>query len=246
VDGTWTIGELAELAAAALAADPVPPVNGRVTQVPNDRLIRWYGTVGLVDPPLSRTGRIARYGRRHLLQLVAVKRRQADGAPLAQFQAELVGAPDAYLESVAKLPEHDVGARIRPEQPPPDRSEQPPPDNEFWHRRPATRQAADSHTPAVPAAAARATQAATAAAAGTAAARQAAEWTEAARWPASAAELVHGIRLAPGVLLLLDADGPGLVPADAAAIRSAAASLIAALARYGYATETDADERNRP
>ena len=52
-------------------------VNGRVRDVPNERLVRWYVTVGLVDPPLSRRGRVARYGRRHLLQLVAVKRRQA-------------------------------------------------------------------------------------------------------------------------------------------------------------------------
>src|SRR5271166_5033218 len=144
--GTWTIGELAELAAAALAADPAPPANGRVTPVPNDRLIRWYGTVGLVDPPLSRTGRIARYGRRHLLQLVAVKRRQADGAPLAQIQAELIGAPDAYLESVARLPEPGAAAAARSEQPPPGQPplDQPLADSDFWRRRPAAAARADS------------------------------------------------------------------------------------------------------
>src|SRR5580692_5169598 len=83
---SWTIAELAELAAETLAAtDPAGPpsgparADGRIRDVPNERLVRWYATVGLVDPPLSRRGRVARYGRRHLLQLVAVKRRQAAG-----------------------------------------------------------------------------------------------------------------------------------------------------------------------
>lgn len=102
------IGELAELAAGALTTDPLHQLSGRVRELPNERLIRWYATVGLVDPPLSRTGRIARYGRRHLLQLVAVKRRQAQGLSLTEIQAELLGAPDAYLESVARLPATDV------------------------------------------------------------------------------------------------------------------------------------------
>ncbi|ETK36240.1 MerR family transcriptional regulator [Microbispora sp. ATCC PTA-5024] len=100
---TWTIGELAERAAALLGAEP--PVNGRVREVPNERLIRWYATIGLLDPPLARRGRIALYGRRHLLQLVAVKRRQAEGLPLAAIQAELAGATDAMLQRVARLPE---------------------------------------------------------------------------------------------------------------------------------------------
>jgi DNA-binding transcriptional MerR regulator len=79
-------------------------VNGRVRDVPNERLVRWYVTVGLVDPPLSRRGRVAQYGRRHLLQLVAVKRRQAEGRSLAEIQAELAGATDEKLAAVARVP----------------------------------------------------------------------------------------------------------------------------------------------
>ena len=79
--------------------------NGRVRDVPNERLVRWYVTVGLVDPPLSRRGRVARYGRRHLLQLVAVKRRQAEGRSLAEIQAELAGATDETLAAVARVPD---------------------------------------------------------------------------------------------------------------------------------------------
>jgi hypothetical protein len=128
MDESWTIAELAELAAEALATpralgadtsaatsgpegglDDGPGAgplraNGRVRDVPNERLIRWYGTVGLVDPPLSRRGRVARYGRRHLLQLVAVKRRQAEGKSLAEIQMELAGVTDETLAAVARVP----------------------------------------------------------------------------------------------------------------------------------------------
>lgn len=97
---TWTIGELAEHAARALRAG-APPANGRVRDVPGERLIRWYTTIGLVDPPLTRRGRVARYGRRHLLQLVAIKRLQAAGLSIAEIQAALAGATDRMLEDAA-------------------------------------------------------------------------------------------------------------------------------------------------
>ncbi|MBB6552957.1 helix-turn-helix domain-containing protein [Nonomuraea rubra] len=102
-DTTWTIGELAEHAARALRAGAPSPPNGRVRDVPGERLIRWYTTIGLVDPPLTRRGRVARYGRRHLLQLVAVKRLQAAGRSIAEIQAALTGATDRMLEAAAHL-----------------------------------------------------------------------------------------------------------------------------------------------
>ncbi|GGO72989.1 helix-turn-helix domain-containing protein [Nonomuraea cavernae] len=97
---TWTIGELAERAADLLRGH-AQPANGRVRDVPGERLIRWYTTIGLVDPPLSRRGRVARYGRRHLLQLVAVKRLQAAGRSIADIQTALAGATDSMLEAAA-------------------------------------------------------------------------------------------------------------------------------------------------
>ena len=104
MDGTWTIGELAERAAGALAADGAAQVSGRVRDLPNTRLIRWYTTIGLVDPPLGRRGRTALYGHRHLLQLVAVKRRQAEGRSIAEIQLELAAAPNETLARIAALP----------------------------------------------------------------------------------------------------------------------------------------------
>jgi DNA-binding transcriptional MerR regulator len=96
----WTMAELVQRAARALAAADVRAPNGRVTEVPDARMIRWYTTTGLVDRPVMR-GRVATYGERHLLQLVAVKRLQAQGLTLAEIQQRLAGAPDAALRSAA-------------------------------------------------------------------------------------------------------------------------------------------------
>ncbi|MEU7885141.1 MerR family transcriptional regulator [Microbispora bryophytorum] len=113
---------------------PQQRANGRVRELPNERLIRWYTTIGLLDPPLGRRGRVALYGRRHLLQLVAVKRRQAEGLSIAAIQAELTGATDAMLQRVAGLtglppapppespPESAAEPALRPLVPPSPRS----------------------------------------------------------------------------------------------------------------------------
>src|SRR5919204_1556164 len=97
MDGSWRLDELAERVARALAADGVRAPNGRVREVPDARAIRWYATIGLVDRPRVGPRRAGRYTARHLLQIVAVKRRQAEGRSLAEIQAELAGATDDTL-----------------------------------------------------------------------------------------------------------------------------------------------------
>jgi DNA-binding transcriptional MerR regulator len=100
----WTLDELAARVAEALDGPAYPGApNGRVRDVPDARAIRWYSTIGLVDRPSGMRGRTALYGPRHLLQLVAVKRRQAQGHKLADIQAELAGAPDDDLRRIAGL-----------------------------------------------------------------------------------------------------------------------------------------------
>jgi DNA-binding transcriptional MerR regulator len=103
-DGPWTLDELAARVAAELAVDYPGAPSGRVRDVPDRRAIRWYTTIGLVDRPLGMRGRTALYGPRHVLQLVAVKRRQAAGRTLAEIQAELAGATDRTLRAIADPP----------------------------------------------------------------------------------------------------------------------------------------------
>ena len=92
---------------------PIPRTRGRpigrVRQLPDRRAVRWYTTTGLVDRPVMQ-GRTALYNARHLLQLVAVKRRQAEGRSLAEIQAELSGATDATLRRVAAVPDEVIKA----------------------------------------------------------------------------------------------------------------------------------------
>lgn len=98
----WTLDELVARVSAALGAADYPGApNGRVREVPDRRAIRWYTTIGLLDRPGGMRGRTALYGPRHLAQLVAIKRRQAQGRSLAEIQAELVGVTDRVLHEIA-------------------------------------------------------------------------------------------------------------------------------------------------
>jgi DNA-binding transcriptional MerR regulator len=95
----YTIAELADASAAALDALGIAARNGQVRDRPDVRTIRYYATLGLIDPPAEMTGRTARYGGRHLLQVLAVKAAQARGDSLADAQRTLVGASDEELRS---------------------------------------------------------------------------------------------------------------------------------------------------
>lgn len=118
----WTMDELVDRVGQALAAEYAGAPNGRVRDVPDRRAVRWYATTGLVDRPSGTRGRQALYGPRHLLQLVAVKRRQAEGHTLAAIQAELQGADDAVLAEIARVPEELLTTAGAPAEAPPARA----------------------------------------------------------------------------------------------------------------------------
>ncbi len=81
----WTLSELVAEAAARLEALP-PPKNGQIRAVPDERTIRYYATLGLLDRPAAMRGRTALYDRKHLAQVVAIKRMQGAGHSLADIQ----------------------------------------------------------------------------------------------------------------------------------------------------------------
>jgi DNA-binding transcriptional MerR regulator len=103
----WRIERLSELAARALAAGEYNgQTSGRVRDVPDVRTIRYYITLGLLDRPLEMQGRTAFYGRKHLLQLVAIKRLQAQGLTLVDVQQRMLGTSQKKLAELAALPDH--------------------------------------------------------------------------------------------------------------------------------------------
>ena len=96
-----TLDELVERSTQVLDALDVLATSGRVRDRPDRRTIRYYCTLGLVDPPLDHRGRVAHYGDRHLLQVVVIKRLQAQGSSLADLQQHLVGASTRRLQDLA-------------------------------------------------------------------------------------------------------------------------------------------------
>lgn len=114
----WTLDELVGRVSAALAAAAYPgSPNGRVRDLPDRRAVRWYATKGLIDRP-AMAGRTAIYSTRHLRQIVAVKKLQAQGLSLADIQAELAGATDDILRRIADVPDECTTATVAPPDPP--------------------------------------------------------------------------------------------------------------------------------
>src|SRR2546430_4734044 len=87
--------ELGERGLHGAAAD------GRVSAVPDARTVRYYTTLGLLDRPTIEA-RQARYGERHLLQLLAIKALQAIDLPLAEIQQRLYARSDAELRALVE------------------------------------------------------------------------------------------------------------------------------------------------
>jgi DNA-binding transcriptional MerR regulator len=205
----WTLDELAERVDAALAVDYPGQSSGRVRAVPDRRAIRWYTTIGLIDRPVAHRGRTALYGPRHLLQLVAVKRLQADGMPLVAIQQELAGATDAQLTRVANLPNARDGVPTGIPLGVTGRARR----AEFWRQAPSALTRATVTAAATPDPVA-----------GIEAPEPAA--------PAAPVSTLNGVRLGEGATLLLE-PGRELDAADLHAILDAARPLLAVLRDRG-------------
>lgn len=105
MDRIFPIEELRKLAAIALnVSDYEPADSARIRAIPDVRTIRYYTTLGLIDRPAELRGRTAFYSRRHVEQLVAIKRLQAEGLTLADIQQKLLGLSATKLAQLAKIP----------------------------------------------------------------------------------------------------------------------------------------------
>ena len=132
-ESIWTIAQLGDAVAAALEEGYDGPPNARVRDVPDQRTIRYYTTLGLLDRAAEMRGRTALYGHRHLLQLVAIKKLQAKGQSLAEVQRALIGQTNAALARLAGLGRAPLGDKSAP----PARSRR-----AFWKQAPARERAA--------------------------------------------------------------------------------------------------------
>jgi DNA-binding transcriptional MerR regulator len=100
VDEPWTLSELVTEAMSRLAALP-PPKNGQVRAVPDERTVRYYAAIGLLDRPVGQRGRTALYGKRHLAQIVSIKRLQGADRSLAEIRQLWPTLDDVTLERIS-------------------------------------------------------------------------------------------------------------------------------------------------
>lgn len=93
----WSLRDLSSLAGGILEASNVVPLNAAARARPSERTIRFYVARGLVHPPEGR-GTAATYSYRHLLQVLAIKLRQMEGATLDQLVQEFQGLTGDVIE----------------------------------------------------------------------------------------------------------------------------------------------------
>jgi len=212
VDATWTLPALVAEVAAQIAALP-PPRNGQVRAVPDERTVRYYVTLGLLDRPSAMRGRTALYGARHVAQVVAIKRLQTMGRSLFEIQQLWPTLDDRTLARMS-------GVALPAESQPPARAE-------FWKRDPVPRDAAKAEGGAAPGGLSAPPGMAPAAPHGP---------------PPGAVELrielVPGVVLS----LSVTDESVAISPADVRALRAAAAPLVTELASRRLASHAQGEE----
>jgi len=78
----------------------VVPANGQAAEELTERNIRYYRTLGLLDPPIG--SYVKTFSEKHRWQLIALRLLQAQGLPLRKIRDELYGKSLEDLEALAK------------------------------------------------------------------------------------------------------------------------------------------------
>jgi DNA-binding transcriptional MerR regulator len=133
-DVRWTLDELCEHVSKRLAEDAPGPLDGRVREVPDQRTLRYYTTLGLIDRPAEMRGRTAYYGRKHLWQILAIKKLQARGLSLTEIQQALLGLDEPALQRLARVKEETKSRKRKAER------------ESFWSAAPAPVETKPSET----------------------------------------------------------------------------------------------------
>jgi DNA-binding transcriptional MerR regulator len=92
------VAELAGEAAKILYESGPVQERGTVRDVPDERTIRYYLSEGLLAPADDKQGTASVFGYLHLLQLLVVKRLQADHLPIRKIKELVEGRTERELE----------------------------------------------------------------------------------------------------------------------------------------------------
>ena len=105
------VAELTEQTARIV--EQIAPVQerGTVSEVPDERTIRYYLAEGLLSPAEEKQGTSSVFGYRHLLQLLAVKKLQAENFPIRKIRELVFERKERDLERLLGIGTEAVGAR---------------------------------------------------------------------------------------------------------------------------------------
>ena len=97
------VAELAGVAARVLAESGLVQARGTVSELPDERMVRYYLTEGLLAPAEEKQGTASVFGYLHLLQLLAVKHLQAEHLPIRKIRELVEGRRERELERLIGL-----------------------------------------------------------------------------------------------------------------------------------------------
>lgn len=92
--------EFARVGEQVLAEMGLEQARGTVTSVPDERTIRYYMAEGLVQTPEEKQGTASVFGYVNLLQLLTVKKLQADHLPIRKIRELVAGKSEQELETL--------------------------------------------------------------------------------------------------------------------------------------------------
>ena len=92
--------EFARIGAQILAEMDLEQHRGTVTTVPDERTIRFYLAEGLIQAPEEKQGTASVFGYLNLLQLLTVKKLQAEHLPIRKIRELVDGKSEEELETL--------------------------------------------------------------------------------------------------------------------------------------------------
>jgi DNA-binding transcriptional MerR regulator len=103
--------ELANQAARILAEIGTTQDRGTVSEMPDERTLRYYLAEGLLSPATEKQGTASVFGYVHLLQLLVVKKLQSEHLPIRKIKELVNGRTERELERLLGLDAGKAGAK---------------------------------------------------------------------------------------------------------------------------------------
>ncbi len=95
-----SLSELAHAVNGWCEEHQIVPANGQAGEALSERNLRYYRSLGLIDPPVVGGGQ--GYGEKHRLQVSAIRLLQAQGLPLSRIRELLFGRDLAELRQIER------------------------------------------------------------------------------------------------------------------------------------------------